>query len=51
MHLESTSLEGNEVVHLLVLVHVRAELLSQVEIVGGQLVLGVPAAAVVAVAA
>ena len=51
MHLEAAAVERGEVVDLVQLVDLGAELLGQVEVVGGQLVLGVVAAADVAVAA
>ena len=51
MHLEPASVERDEVVHLVQLMDLGAELLGQVEVVRRQLVLGVVAAADVAVAA
>ena len=51
VYLEAASVERHQVVHLVQLVDLRAELLCQVQIVRRHLVLGVAAAAVVAVAA
>ena len=51
MHLEPASIERDEVVHLVQLMDLGAELFRQVEVVRRQLVLGVVAAADVAVAA
>ena len=51
MYLEPAAVEWNEVVDLVQLVDLGAELLRQVEVVGRQLVLGVAAAADVALAA
>src|SRR6202011_560370 len=51
VHLEAASLERDEVIHLVQLVDPNAELLGQIEVVRRQLVLGVVAAADVAVAA
>ena len=51
VHLEPASVERDEVVHLVQLVDLDAELLREVEVVRRQLVLGVVAAADVAVAA
>ena len=51
MHFEPASTERGELVHLLQLVDLDAELLSEVEVVRRQLVLGVVTAADVAVAA
>ena len=51
VHLEPASVERDEVVHLVQLVDLGAELLRQVEVVRRQLVLGVVAAADVALAA
>ena len=51
MHLEPAAVERGEVVHLVELVDLGAELLRQVEVVRRQLVLGVVAAADVALAA
>ena len=51
VHLEPASLERGELVHLVQLVHLDAELLRQVEVVRRQLVLGVVATPDVAVAA
>ncbi len=51
MHLEPASIERDEVVHLVQLMDLDAELFRQVEVVRRQLVLGVVTAADVAVAA
>ena len=51
VHLEPASIERDEVVHLLQLVDLDAELFGEVQIIRGQLVLGVVTAADVAVAA
>ncbi len=51
MDLESAAIEGHEVIDLVQLVDLDAELLGQVEVVRRQLVLGVAAAADVALAA
>ena len=51
MHLEPASIERHKVVHLVELMDLDAELFRQVQVVRRQLVLGVVAAADVAVAA
>jgi hypothetical protein len=51
MYLEPAFVKGNEVVHLIQLVDLDAEPLRQVEVVRRELVLGVAAAADVALAA